>query len=130
MKHLHNPYLHILLSAAFLTISELSLKRGASETANVESRWSWLGINGLFSGWVWFGMLLMVLSFLSWLYALKRLPLSVAYPLSNIVHVTIPVSAWIFLGESITKTRWTGIALVVVGLVIVAKPASQIEEKL
>lgn len=75
-------------------------------------------------------MLLMVLSFLSWLYALKHLPLSIAYPLSNVVHVMIPLSAWVFLGEAVSNRRWCGIALLVVGLVIVAKPVSRIEEKL
>ena len=98
--------------------------------AEFPTAWSWTGINGLNSISVWWGILLIVLSFLSWLYALRHLPLSVAYPLSNVVHVSIPISAWVFLGEAITNLRWCGIALVVVGLVIVAKPVSRLEEKL
>lgn len=130
IRTLGNPYFQILLSASLLTASELFLKRGAVETASLAQDWAWTGVNGLASGWVWWGMLMMVLSFLSWLYALKHLPLSVAYPLSNVVHVLIPVSCWIFLGEAINSRRWWGIALVVLGLVIVAKPVSKIEEKL
>lgn len=130
MLKFSNPYFQILLSALCLTASELLLKRGASETADLSSAWSWTGINGFDSANVWWGILLMVLSFLTWLYVLRHLPLSIAYPLSNVVHVTIPLSAWIILGEAITTVRWCGIGLVVVGLWIVAKPVSRIEEKL
>jgi drug/metabolite transporter (DMT)-like permease len=35
-----------------------------------------------------------------------------------------------FLGESISTRRWCGIALVLLGLIIVAKPFARIEEKL
>lgn len=130
MLKFRNPYFQIFLSTLCLTVSELLLKRGASQTADLSATWSWTGINGFNSINVWWGILLMVVSFLSWLAALKHLPLSIAYPLSNVVHVTIPLSAWTFLGEGISPLRWCGIGLVVVGLVIVARPVSQIEEKL
>ena len=125
-----NPYFQILLSALSLTAAELFLKRGASESADLAAAWSWTGVNGLQSGIVWWGILLMVLSFLSWLYALKHVPLSIAYPLSNVVHVLVPLSAWLFLDEAITNLRWCGVGLVVLGLVIVAQPLSGLEEKL
>jgi len=42
----------------------------------------------------------------------------------------VPLGCWIFLGEFISTLRWCGIALVVVGLALVAKPVAQIEERL
>lgn len=113
-----------------VTGAELFLKIGASETAPLAQTWSWTGLNTLASLWVWLGIALMVLSFLSWLYALKYLPLAVAYPISNIVHIFVPLSCWIFLGEAINGRRWCGIFLVLLGLVVVAKPFSKIEERL
>ena len=110
--------------------SELLLKRGASETANLTSRWSWIGINSLASPLVWWGILLVIVSFLSWLYVLKYIPLTVAFPLSRVVDVLVPLSCWIFLGETISARRWCGIAFVVIGLAIVAKPVARLEERL
>jgi uncharacterized membrane protein len=34
------------------------------------------------------------------------------------------------LGEDISTRRWCGIALVIIGLILMAKPAAQLEEKL
>ena len=42
----------------------------------------------------------------------------------------IPLSSWLVLGESISLTRWFGIALVLIGLAIVARPVARLEEKL
>jgi len=65
-----------------------------------------------------------------WFYVLRHVPLSIAFPLSNVVHVLVPLSCWIFLHELISTRRWCGIALVLIGLAVVAKPFSRIEEKL
>jgi drug/metabolite transporter (DMT)-like permease len=125
-----NPWLQLALSVAFVTVSELLLKRGASDTANLTATWSWTGINSLASPLVWWGIICVVASFLSWLYVLKYIPLTVAFPLSRVVDVLVPLSCWIFLGETISARRWCGIALVVIGLAVVAKPVARLEERL
>jgi uncharacterized membrane protein len=50
--------------------------------------------------------------------------------LSNFVHVLVPLSCWIFLAEHISARRWCGIAVVIIGLAVVAQPVAKIEEKL
>lgn len=127
-----NPWFQLALSAAFVTASELCLKRGATAAAanNLDSAWAWTGIPGLASPWVWAGIIALVISFLGWLYVLRQVPLSHAYPLSNVVHITIPLTSWILLGERIGPARWAGIALVLVGLIVVAKPFASLEERL
>jgi drug/metabolite transporter (DMT)-like permease len=124
-----NPFLQIALNALIVTASELSLKLGARESAHLKGL-SWIGITGLFSAWTWLGIVLTILSLVSWLYVLRHVPLSIAFPLSNVVHVLVPLGSWIFLGERINPLRWCGISLVLVGLIIVAKPFAHIEEKL
>ena len=84
----------------------------------------------LASIWIWVAIVLVILSFLCWIYVLRHIPLSIAFPLSNVVHVLVPLSCWIFLGEDISATRWLGIAIVIFGLAVVAKPVAKIEEKL
>jgi drug/metabolite transporter (DMT)-like permease len=125
-----SPWVQLALSVVFVTVSELLLKRGASETANAAISWSWTGINSMASPLVWWGILCVIASFLSWLYVLKYIPLTIAFPLSRVVDVLVPLCCWIFLGEAISMRRWCGIALVVIGLAVVAKPVAQLEERL
>ncbi|HEY7118440.1 MAG TPA: EamA family transporter, partial [Tepidisphaeraceae bacterium] len=71
-----------------------------------------------------------VLSFASWLYVLRFVPLGVAFALINVVHVLVPVGSWAILGEVVTARRWLGIALVLSGIVLVARQVAVAEEKL
>jgi drug/metabolite transporter (DMT)-like permease len=125
-----NPWLQLALSVLCVVASELLLKRGATQVADPNSALSWTGINGLTSALVWWAILLVIISFASWLYVLKYIPLTIAFPLSRVVDVLVPISCWIFLGEVISVRRWCGIALVIIGLALVAKPVARLEEKL
>jgi undecaprenyl phosphate-alpha-L-ara4N flippase subunit ArnF len=125
-----NPWLQLGLSVLCVFVSELLLKRGATDVAEPDSAFSWTGINSLESPLVWSAILLIIASFISWLYVLRYVPLTVAYPLSRVVDILVPLGCWIFLGELISTTRWCGIALVVIGLALVAKPVARIEERL
>jgi drug/metabolite transporter (DMT)-like permease len=125
-----NPWLHLILSAVCTTVSELFRKVGAMETAHLSERWGWTGVTALASVYVWVGIVFVLGSFLTWLYVLRHMPLSIAFPASQVVHVVVPVSSWVVLGEFITPLRWCGIALVLLGLALVARPVAKLEEKL
>jgi len=125
-----NPWLQLALSVVCVLVSELLLKRGATDIADLSSAWSWTGVNGLASPLVWLGIAFVIASFVSWLYVLKYIPLTIAFPLSRVVDILVPVSCWILLGGCLSLRRWCGIALVVVGLALVAKPVARIEERL
>src|SRR4029078_12407141 len=125
-----NPWLQLGLSVVCVFPSELLLKRGAPEVAAPDDAFSWSGINGLASPLVWWAIVLIIASFISWLYVLRYVPLNFAYPLSRVVDILVPLGCWIFLGELISALRWCGIALVVFGLALVAKPIAKMEERL
>ena len=125
-----NPWVQLSICVLLATAAELFLKLGAAETADPTNAWSWTGLTGLRSGWVWWGVLASVVSLFNWLATIRKLPLTIAFPVGNIVHILVPLSSWIFLGEAILTRRWLGIALVLLGLMIVAKPAARLEEKL
>jgi multidrug transporter EmrE-like cation transporter len=130
LQILGNPFLQILFNVLIVTAAEFFLKLGARATVHLNHSFAWTGITGLASVWTWLGIVCVVLSLFSWLYVLRQLPLSIAFPLSNGVHVLVPLVSWILLDELISPRRWAGIVLVLIGLVIVAKPFAQIEEKL
>jgi drug/metabolite transporter (DMT)-like permease len=125
-----NPWLYLVISVSCVTTYELLLKRGARETANPNSSWSWTGLSGLGSIYVWIAIVFVIISLLTWLYVLRYLPLSIAFPISQAVHVLVPLGSWLILGENIITLRWVGIAFVSLGLAVVARPVASIEEEL
>jgi Membrane transporters of cations and cationic drugs len=129
-KFLLNPWVQLAISVLCVTASEVFLKRGAVEAPRLPDHLNWTGVGGLATVNVWLGIVFVIASFISWLYVLRFVPLTVAFPLSNFVHVLIPLSSWFFLDEIISARRWCGIVLVLIGIFIVAKPVAEMEEKL
>lgn len=128
LSRLLNPYFQLFLTVILVTIAEIFLKQGTTETTTVENT-HWLGLSSLPSPHVWMGAALLALSSVTWILVLRKMPLYLAFMLSSVVHVTIPLASWMVLGEQIHGLRWTGIALVVAGVWIIARPASHVEER-
>ncbi len=125
-----NPYVQVVLCILAGTAAEVFLKKGADATHNLPSAVPALGLTGMTSGWTWLSIVFTLLSFFSWMSAIRLLPLGMAFPLTNAVQVLVPLSCWLFLGEGISPKRWCGIVLVVIGLMIVAKPYAKLDERL
>ena len=125
-----SPWTQLAICVLLATASEIFLKLGATATADPGDPWSWTGLTGLRSGWIWWGILASVISLFNWLATIRKLPLTIAFPVGNAVHILVPLSSWILLDEAISGRRWAGIALVLLGLFIVAKPAAKMEERM
>ena len=123
------PYWGVIVCALLVAVSEVCLKKGADDTAAADSMLISLGVRSLASGWVWAGILSYLLSFVFWLRVLRVLPLNVAFSLSNIEHVFVPIASYIFLGEAIGLMRAAGIAVVLVGVLVIAEPYVRAEEQ-
>jgi multidrug transporter EmrE-like cation transporter len=62
-----------------------------------------------------------VISVVVWILALSRVEVSVAYPMLSIGYVVNAVAAWYLFGEAVTITRLAGIAVIVLGVFVVAR---------
>ena len=124
------PYVLILVSALCDTVGEILLKKGASSVANAHTWASAMGLTPLASAWTWLGIIVYVLSLVTWLYVLRTVPLSIAFPLVNVVHVFVPLGASVFLHEHVSIKRWLGICLIILGVMAIVKPLVKAEEKL
>lgn len=122
-------YLLVSLTVILSTISELFLKHGASLTASRHDLIPFLGFTALASPWVWLGIVLQIIGLASYSAALRTLPLYIAFSITAAFHATIPLGSWLFLGETMNALRVVGICVVLVGVTIIAKPASEAEEK-
>ena len=62
-----------------------------------------------------------VISVVVWIMALSRVQVSVAYPLLSVGYVVNAIAAWYLFGEAVTPMRLTGIAVIIVGVWLVAR---------
>ena len=130
LKWFLHPYVQLAIGAMLVTASELLLRRGAQDYHDATGPANYLGIAALGSWWTWLGIITYILSFASWLYVLRFVPLSIAFPVINVVHVLVPLGAWAILHEHVSGRRWAGIALVLTGILLIVRPVVQAEEKL
>ena len=55
--------------------------------------------------------------------------LNIAFNLVNIEHVFVPLASYLFLGEMISSMRAVGIAIVLLGVWVIAEAYCRIEER-
>jgi drug/metabolite transporter (DMT)-like permease len=71
--------------------------------------------------WLWAALACYGFSVIVWVVGLSRVPVSQAYPLLSLGYVLNVGLAWWLLGETPNVMRVAGIAVIVVGVVLVAK---------
>lgn len=71
--------------------------------------------------WVVLGCLIFIVSSILWVVALTSENLSYVYPFLGLGYVLIALVSWLFLKESIGLLRLTGMLLVCIGVILVAK---------
>jgi len=117
--------MQVFLSVVLMAASQMLLKRGADSAV---AR-SWIDFTQLRSGWVWLGIVASIGSLGCWLNALRHIQLSVAYNLSGLLHVLVPLGSWWLLLEKIGGRQWIGIGLVFLGVMITAPAVARAESK-
>jgi drug/metabolite transporter (DMT)-like permease len=122
-RFLH-PYLQLSISIVLTAAAQIFLKVGV----DVQLGAPMYGF--LVSLWIWAGICAILASLFSWLYALKFVPLIVAFNLAATNHILVAIGAWAFLGEKITQQRMLGICLVALGAFFIAWASARAEEKL
>jgi drug/metabolite transporter (DMT)-like permease len=124
-----NPFVQIFFTVLLTSAAQILLKVGADHSSPDDSWWSWLGLSELRSGITWLGILAFVASFGGWLYALRFLPLGLAFALTNGVHIFVPLGSWYFLGDHIGWLRGSGIGIIIMGILLLARSVARAEEK-
>lgn len=55
----------------------------------------------------------------AWIWLLRTLPLSRAYPFMAVSFIVVPLLSWLLLGERLSPAYLAGVALVSAGIVVV-----------
>jgi small multidrug resistance pump len=120
-------YIVALLLALVLNASaNLMMKFGVREVGGGDlqaGRGNGGIVNMLAHNWVLLlGLLCFAVNVLFYTYALKKIPISLAYPIMvGAGFAIIALVAWRYLGESLSGGQWLGVGLILAGIVLVAR---------
>lgn len=117
-------FLLVLAGVLLNAVAQLSLKAATAASGPIR-----LDVPGMTAGlsrvalvpWFWLGGACYALSIIVWLLALSRLPVSVAYPMLSIGYIVNAIAARFWLGEELGVARLIGIAIIIVGVFVVAQ---------
>jgi multidrug transporter EmrE-like cation transporter len=119
------PQLALVLTGVLLNaIAQLLLKAGAGAISDIDLKpANALAIAGkvMFNLPIIAGLGCYAISVVVWILALSRVEVSIAYPMLSVGYVLNAVAAWWLFGESLGAMRVAGIAVIIVGVWLVAR---------
>jgi len=115
----------MILAVSAGTVGDILLAKGMKELGDLSTQ----GVRGILNTAVQamtepkiiVGTACLALFFFLWLAVLSWEDLSVALPLQALNYVLVAFLAQFYLGEQVTPLRWAGIALVCIGVVLIAR---------
>lgn len=116
----------ILLSVGLAAVAQLTLKSGMNRVTEASGTATLSGgsLKAIASNpVVWAGLALFGLSALAWLFVLSRTSLSFAYPFASLTYLLIVLVDRFVFHEEVPPARWAGVALIMAGIVLVARTA-------
>jgi len=74
----------------------------------------------IFTPFLWLALISVLLIFITWVTILSKIDLSVAVPVCSFSYITVPLVSSIFLHEQISHLRWSGIFIIIAGVILVS----------
>jgi drug/metabolite transporter (DMT)-like permease len=112
-----NAAAQLLLKAGARSVGEISMSDGTAAL--------WRSATGLaLHPGILGGLACYAISVVVWIVALSRVEVSIAYPMLSIGYVVNAALAWWLFGEQVNPQRWLGIAVIIIGVVLVARSGS------
>jgi drug/metabolite transporter (DMT)-like permease len=105
---------HIMLSKGMQAVGDLT-EAPALRTAGA------MAARALSSPWLLLGVALQATFFAMYLTLLSRTQVSQLLPMTALDYVVVALLARVVLAEAVTPMRWAGIALIIVGVVLVSR---------
>ncbi|MCK0196734.1 hypothetical protein MWN34_07380 [Ancylobacter sp. 6x-1] len=102
------------------TVAQVALKAGGLHLTDVPAGPGWL-LAAIQDPWVIAGIAGYIGSFLAWMVILDRVDLSLGFPLTAIVIVTVTLASTVMFGEALPPLRLAGIGFIVAGAVFMGR---------
>ncbi|HTV48959.1 MAG TPA: EamA family transporter [Phycisphaerae bacterium] len=106
----------VATAVMFETVGQVTMKKGTQDMP-VGIKATALRI--LTNYWIQLALAAFFLESVFWTWTLHLLPLSVAFPMGSSCFATVAIFSAVLLKERISLERWAGIALILVGVVLI-----------
>jgi multidrug transporter EmrE-like cation transporter len=111
----------VLLNAA----AQLLLKAGTNAMGGAihlnAQNWFSTGIQVITQLPIVAGLACYAFSVVVWIIALSRAEVTLAYPMLSLGYIATAIGAWLFLGEIISPQRMLAMAVIIVGVALMAR---------
>jgi len=114
------PVWLLLISVCSATLGQICFKKGVFVTGEITLKQSVIGdlFKLVLNPFVFFGLVLYVISTILWLVALSKTTLSFVYPFTSLVFVLVMLSARFVFLEPVPFLRYVGIAVICFGFLL------------
>jgi len=110
-------YFLALVSIALGAVAQFLIKLGSDRLVTSGSTWRTLA--SLFTNpQIIAGLAVFGASFLVWVFVVRNLPLSIAYPMVSLGYVIVFLLSAVYLREPVSLQKVAGIALIIAGVII------------
>jgi drug/metabolite transporter (DMT)-like permease len=110
----------MLIAVVALAVGETLLSKGMKQAGRGGDGWAPLAAGVIRSGWIWSGLILLIVHVGLYMLALKGADLSLALPLTAASYPLAALLARFYLREEVGTSRWIGTLVITAGVAIVA----------
>jgi drug/metabolite transporter (DMT)-like permease len=110
----------MLIAVVALAVGETLLSKGMKQAGRGGDGWEQQAALVVRSGWIWAGLILMIVHVGLYMLALKGADLSLALPLTAASYPLAALLARFYLREDVGTARWIGTLVITAGVAIVA----------
>jgi len=82
-----------------------------------------VGIKVALNPFIIAGLFCYAISIVVWLLVLSRVEVTYAYPLLSIGYIVTAIAGYMFFGENMDFTRWSGIFIICIGVYLITRTA-------
>ena len=112
----------VFTSVSLSALGQTAFKVGVGQNTTAPDASLWVKTLGMvLSPMVLLGLALYGVGTVFWLFALRQLDLSLAYPFVAMSFVMVAGSGMLFLGEPVQPSRVIGLGLIIIGLLVMAR---------
>ena len=105
----------MLVAVVALAVGETLLSKGMKQLGRAGGGWVEQAVLGLRSGWVWAGLVLLLIHIGLYMLVLRGADLSFALPLTAASYPLAALMARFYLREDVGATRWIGTFVITLG---------------
>jgi multidrug transporter EmrE-like cation transporter len=118
-------HFYLLLAISFSVVSQLIIKWQMSAFSfNDYETWQdkfALAFSMLLNPYIMISLVLTLLAGVTWMIAMTKFEISYAYPFTLLSLILVTIFSVVFFGESINTYKIIGIAVIVLGIVLISK---------